>query len=185
MVKCSNCEDESVRARDRMAEEFVRAGLRPGGVALVHSSLRSLGLVPGGADTVIEALRTALGSGGTLLMPALSHEFVNYEQRIFDVLRTPSCVGALTEVFRCRSGVLRSLHPTHSVCGIGPAAQRILSEHHLDSTPCGERSPFRRLRDIDGQIVFIGCGTRCNTSMHGVEELVEPPYCLARQLVIR
>jgi aminoglycoside 3-N-acetyltransferase len=29
---------------------------------------------------------------------------------------------------------------------------------------------------VGGQILFIGCGLRPNTSLHGVEERVEPPY---------
>ncbi|MFP6646122.1 MAG: AAC(3) family N-acetyltransferase, partial [Candidatus Latescibacterota bacterium] len=36
--------------------------------------------------------------------------------------------------------------------------------------------PLRKLRDLGGQLLFLGCGLRPNTSMHGVEELVEPPY---------
>ncbi len=31
---------------------------------------------------------------------------------------------------------------------------------------------------------MLGCGTRCNTSMHGVEEITEPPYCLDRENMI-
>jgi len=55
-------------------------------------------------------------------------------------------------------------------------ARDFLGKHHLDNTPCGPHSPFRLLREAGGQILFIGCGLAPNTSMHGVEELVEPPY---------
>jgi len=44
----------------------------------------------------------------------------------------------------------------------------------------GEHSPFRRLRDLKGQVAFLGVphAARCNTSCHGVEELLPtpPPY---------
>ncbi|MFA6736773.1 MAG: AAC(3) family N-acetyltransferase [Saccharofermentanales bacterium] len=32
-----------------------------------------------------------------------------------------------------------------------------------------------------GKILFLGCGTEPNTSMHGVEELSEPPYLFSRE----
>ena len=166
-------------ARQRIGGDLREAGLRPGGVALVHSSLASLGYVPGGAETVVHGLLDALGPEGTLLMPALSYEHVRSDQPRFEVRSTPSNVGAIPEHFRTRPGTRRSLHPTHSVCGVGPLANEILGEHQLDSTPCGPHSPFRRVREAGGQIAFLGCGLRPNTSMHGVEELVEPPYLFA------
>jgi hypothetical protein len=30
------------------------------------------------------------------------------------------------------------------------------------------------VRELGGQVAFLGCGTRCNTSIHGVEELLQP-----------
>lgn len=151
-------------------------GVRRGGLLLVHASLSSLGWVPGGAPAVIEALRQTLGPEGTLLMPALTYEYVDHRQPVFDQARTPSCVGAISECFRTMPGVQRSLAPTHSVCGSGPWASWILGRHHLDNTPCGPRSPFRALRDLRGAILFLGCGLSPDTSVHGIEELVEPPY---------
>jgi len=165
-----------IEVQRRIAHDLAECGLRRGGIVLVHSSLSSMGHVPGGAETVIRGLLEALGPEGTLLLPALSYEYVGAHQRVFDLLRTPSNVGAIPEHFRTRPGALRSICPTHSVCGVGPLAGAILREHHLDDTPCGPHSPFRKLRDLGGQILFLGCGLRPNTSMHGVEELARPPY---------
>jgi len=163
-------------ALNQIAEALLAVGVRPGGVLLVHSSLSSLGHVPGGPETVIRGLLEALGARGTLLLPALSYEYVGKQNPVFDVLRTPSCVGAIPEHFRLRPGTLRSIHPTHSVCAVGAQAASITGDHHLDSTPVGPHSPFRKVRDLGGQLLFLGCGLRPNTSMHGVEELAEPPY---------
>lgn len=159
-----------------LAREFLAVGVRPGGCLLVHAALRSLGPVPGGAETVIRGLMEALGPEGTLLLPALSYELVTPAAPVFDVLRTPSNVGALPEVFRQRSGTSRSVHPTHSVCAVGPRAAALLGDHVQDDTPVGPRSPFSKLPGHGGQILFLGCGLEPNTSVHGVEELVEPPY---------
>lgn len=107
--------------------------------------MRSLGKVPGGAETVVLGMLQALGEDGTLLMPALSYAHIDAENPVFDVLNTPSCVGALPEYFRTRPGTIRSVHPTHSVCGVGIQAESLLKNHHLDTTPCGEHSPLSRI----------------------------------------
>ena len=82
-------------------------GVRPGGVLLVHASLRSLGPLDGGAETVVLSLLEALCPQGTLLMPALSYATVGPQSPIFNVAATPSCVGALSEYFRIRPGTIR------------------------------------------------------------------------------
>ena len=169
----------------RIAAELRAAGVRPGGLLLVHSSLRSLGPVPDGAETVVQGLLGALGPDGTLLMPALSYGRVTPEQPLFDVRFTPSNVGALPEYFRTRPGTVRSIHPTHSVCGVGPLAAELLDRHIEDRTPCGPRSPFHLLPEYGGQILMLGCGLRPNTSMHAVEELAEPPYLFGGVLTYR
>lgn len=169
----------------QITDNLLALGVRPGGVLLVHSSLRALGPVPDGLETVIQGLLLALGAQGTLLLPALTYERVTPQNPVFDVRRTRSDVGALSEYFRTRPGTRRSLHPTHSVCAVGPQAGDLLDAHRLDTTPCGPRSPFRRLRDIGGQILMLGCGLKPNTSMHAIEELIEPPYLYGPPLVYR
>ncbi|MBE2237867.1 MAG: AAC(3) family N-acetyltransferase [Caldilineaceae bacterium] len=151
-------------------------GVQRGDVLLVHASLRALGPVPGGAATVIAGLRAALGADGALLMPALSYAAVTPGHPHFDLALTPSNVGVIAETFRRQPGVLRSLHPTHSVCGQGAAAEMLLASHAVDHTPCGPHSPFHCLPQHHGKILMLGCGLRPNTSFHAIEELVEPPY---------
>lgn len=163
----------------RIAADLKKLGVQSGGVLMVHASLRSLGLPPGldtRAESMVRGLLEALGPRGTLLMPALSYRTVGPDAPFFDVAQTPSCVGALSEHFRTRPGTLRSVHPTHSVCGLGEGASVLLGDHHMDTTPVGPHSAFARLPEVGAQILFLGCSLRKNTAMHAVEELVEPPY---------
>ena len=169
--------------RELMCNDLRKLGIKAGDTVLVHSSLRSLGPLPGRAETAIGALLEVLGEDGTLLFPALSFATVGIRNPVFDVRNTPSCVGALPEYFRKREGTCRSIHPTHSVSAIGKKAAALLAEHYLDETSCGEHSPFRRLREEGDWILFIGCSIAPNTSMHAVEELVTPPY-LHREKVL-
>jgi aminoglycoside 3-N-acetyltransferase len=167
----------------KISNELQAIGVRPGGVLMVHSSLKSLGWVPGGAETVIQALLFALGTDGTLLMPALTYGTVGSSNPCFDLRSTPSCVGIIPETFRLRAGTKRSLHPTHSVCASGSLAKQLLTPHQEDSTPCGPNSPFHRLPDFDGQILMLGCGLLPNTSIHALEEIVKTPYALKAPMV--
>ncbi len=163
-------------AAQRLAADLQQLGVLRGGVLLVHSSLSALGYVPGGPETVIRGLLAALGPEGTLLLPALSYERVTEKHPFFDIRRTPSNVGAIPEYYRTRPGTARSMHPTHSVCAVGPRTTELLGEHGQDSTPCGPNSPFHKLPFVDGQLLMLGCGLQPNTSMHAIEETVVPPY---------
>ncbi len=167
---------------EKMAADLISLGIKSDDVILMHSSLSSLGHIDGGAESVIDTLLSVL-TNGTLLLPALSYSYVTDENPNFSLKDTPSCVGAINEYFRTRPGVLRSMHPTHSVCGIGRQAAQILSKHIETNTPVGAVSPFALLPEFNGKILMLGCGLRPNTSMHGVEELSKPPYLLKPDMV--
>lgn len=162
---------------EKMVRDLRSLGIKSDYTLLVHSSLSSLGYVEGGADTVIDTLMHVL-SEGTLLIPALSYETVTSDHSVFSIKDTPSCVGRISETFRKRRGVTRSLHPTHSVCGIGKYAAELLGSHIDTDTPAGARSPFALLPKYGGKVLMLGCGLAPNTSMHAVEELVCPDYLL-------
>ena len=168
-----------------IVKDLRNLGISEGSLLLVHISLRSLGELTGGAKTVLKALQLTIGSTGTLLVPSLSYETVGVDHPVFDIQHTPSCIGVFPEYFRIHGKPLRSIHPTHSVCGIGPKAAYLLKDHELDTTPCGNHSPFYKLGQVGGQILFLGCGMKPNTSMHAIEECVEPPYLYGDDVTYR
>jgi aminoglycoside N3'-acetyltransferase len=49
-----------------------------------------------------------------------------------------------------------------------------LANHHLARTPCGEGTPFARLLEHDGRILFLGADIESATFFHYVEEVLEP-----------
>ena len=53
-----------------LVRDFKHLGIAPGMTLLVHSSMRTIGWVNGGAVAVVLALEEALGPNGTLVMPA-------------------------------------------------------------------------------------------------------------------
>jgi len=169
--------------KNELVTAFRNAGLTAGDLVLVHSSLRKLGPVEGGADTVLDALLEVLGQKGTLALPTHTFSVVTARQPVFHQSLTPSNVGTLSNIFRKRAGVLRGLHPTHSVAAIGPLAEKLLEGHEKETTPCSMNSPYVRLRDWNGKVLIIGEGLQCGTLFHACEELagmtqVCSPYLL-------
>jgi len=145
---------------------------------LVHSShnaLKGNGQIEGGPAAVISALKHTV-SRGTLMLPTLSWEAASPAHPYFNVNTSVSCVGILPEIMRTSEGIFRSPHPTHSVAIWGQDAEAIAAAHLRDHTPVGPNSPFAELRRRNGKIIMLGCGLESNTTMHGVEEMVAPPY---------
>jgi aminoglycoside 3-N-acetyltransferase len=168
----------SVIDHANLTEDLRAIGLRPGDVVLVHTSYRSLDIKH--PEALIQALIQVVGEMGTLLFPALSYN--QTPPTIHNTLTTPSCVGFLPEYFRTRPGTQRSLHPTHSVSGIGARVGELLGDHGDDTTPCGLHSPFHKLLHCGGKILMLGCGLRPNTTMHAIEEYIRPPYLFGEPL---
>jgi aminoglycoside 3-N-acetyltransferase len=159
-----------------IADHVAALGVSPGDLLIVHSALASLGRVDGGEDAVIDGLLTAVGPAGTLCMPTLT--FGRYGPRhpppLFDPVEARGRVGRIPERFRTRAGVLRSLHPTHSVAALGPRAEELLAGHDLSATPCGPESPWGRLALLRGHVLLLGVGMSNCTMFHGPEEVAEP-----------
>ncbi len=159
--------------------DFARLGIKKGDVVLMHSSMKSLGttLTP---TEFLRELIDFLGEEGTLLLPALSYESISAKNPHFIANETPSCVGILPQTFRQMPGVLRSVHPTHSVCAFGKLAREMTKDHSLDETPVGSHSPLRKLVEVGGKILMVGVRESL-TFMHGMEEIAGAPYCLEKQ----
>lgn len=148
---------------------------------LVHSSLSAFGFVPRGPQALLEAIQSYLHSDAAIVLPTHSWNLVNRGLRTFDSRSTPSCVGAITEWFRHQPGVIRSLHPTHSVAALGPLAAEITQRHEDSLTPCGPGSPYERLLAMDATILFFGAPLETNTSYHCCEGIVGVPYLLQKE----
>ena len=178
---------------DSLAADLRALGVMHGGTLLVHSSMKSLGWVNGGPAAVIEALRRALGPGGTLALPAFSSDLsdprhwenppvpeawwpvIRETMPPFDPATTPTNhIRILPQCFRSLPGVVRSAHPYGSFAALGPRARAICEPHALDH-PFGDASPLARLCDGGAQVLLLGCGHRSNTSLHLAEHRARFP----------
>src|SRR5215475_12262622 len=113
-----------------LVEGFRELGVARGDTLLVHSSYKSLGEVQGGPQTVVRALETALGTDqdGTLIMPTFNFDF--NQGKPWDVRKTRSKMGALTEMVRMDSRAKRVFHPFYSFAILGKHAEALGSLHY-------------------------------------------------------
>ncbi|MEO7413164.1 MAG: AAC(3) family N-acetyltransferase [Opitutaceae bacterium] len=159
---------------DSLASDLRKLGLGIGQPVVVHSALRAVGPVKGGADTVIRALRECVGETGTLLFPNLNipHAFTAANPPRFDLQRDPirQRLGVLPQVFKESYAEQFSRHPTHAMMGAGPHCVQLFTGHETAGIPCGPGTPWWRLGELGGAILLLGATQQNNTSIHGAEE---------------
>lgn len=146
----------------------------PKGTIIVHSSMKSIGEVEGQADTVLDAFSEFM-KDGLLVFPTHTWANVNEEQPKFYVEESPSHIGILTELFRKRPGVVRSLHPTHSVAALGKDAEEFTVNNENYDTPAARGSSWGKLLDRKAKILLVGVDLIRNTFIHGIEEWADIP----------
>lgn len=160
---------------EKFKNDLSLLGVMSGDTVLVHSSMKALqtDCTP---EEIIQDIEEVLGEDGTLLMPALTYDNVTSGHPVFDSARTEPCIGLLPKVFMHMDGVERSVNPTHSVCAKGRLAHTLTVGHFMDDTAVGPHSPFMLLPLYRGKLLFIGDILDSCTFMHGVEDIVKPPY---------
>ena len=147
-------------------------GIAAGDVVFMHSSLDGLRLdFPG--TRVLAMLLEVLGPEGTLVVPTYpklgSYAFLQSGEG-FDIRRTPSYMGLLTELARRNENAVRSLHPTKSVVALGRRADELTATHHLSPYPYSPQSPYAKIRNYKGKIVGIGVSSQKTSCVHCVED---------------
>ena len=168
--------------------ELLRAlrglGIRPGDTIMLHSAWSAAHGFRGSIDDLIDAFVEAVGPQGHLLMVSLPYRNAALDWlqsgRTFDVRRTPSMMGMVSEMFRRRADVQRSLHPTHPILVRGPQAERFIAAHPDCPYPCGPGTPFEEMARADARVVFLNVPIDMFTFFHYLEHLVSPtlPFAL-------
>lgn len=175
-----------------IADELRLLGVARGDTVLVHSSLRSMGFVVGGAQAVVGALLDAVGPRGTVVVPTHSGAWsepshwsgdlpeswlstIREHTPAFHPRLTPTQgMGAVVECMRRWPGFARSWHPRVSFGAIGPRAAEILDDHALASG-FGERSPVGRLYEVGASILLIGVPHSNSSALHLAEHRAHWP----------
>lgn len=160
-----------------LVDQFRAIGIQPGDVLLVHSSLSKIGFVENGARDVVEALLEVVGPEGNLLMPNSPNSSFQLDYirnlDVFDLANSPSRLGAISEYFRNLPDAVRSAHPTEPVSCVGPDAEYFVGHHFGNLTPYNENSPFYRVSERNGKILYLGVTLdNAGTNLHTLEDAV-------------
>jgi aminoglycoside 3-N-acetyltransferase len=154
--------------------------LTPGDTVYVHSSVDQLNLeFP--FYRILSLIQEVIGSQGTVLFPTYpNHQISSYEYlkqgKIFDVKRTPSYTGILTEFARRQRASVRSLHPTKSVCAIGKYANELTGTHQLSPYPYDTCSPYFKLVDYRAKIIGLGVWTQYLSFVYCVDDALKEKF---------
>lgn len=149
-------------------------GIKPDDAVMVHSSMKAIGAVDGGANTVIDAFQEYL-SQGLFMAPAHTWAQMSTEYNIFDPTCEPACVGIIPNILLKRANAFRSLHPTHSIVASGVGAEGYVQGEEFATTPCPPNGCWDRLRKIHAKILLIGVTHARNTFIHSIEEVLDVP----------
>ena len=153
------------------------AGISESDTLLVHSNFKPDSGFRGTPLDLANALVELVGSKGNLLMVSLPFRGAAYDYlalaKPFNVRKTMSMMGLVTEMFRRREGTLRSLHPTHPVLAYGKDAAWLVADHERCLYPCGAGSPFDKARQLRGKLLFFDVPFHSITFFHHVEDLLK------------
>ncbi len=168
--------------KEYLIERLKEFGIESDSILMVHSSLKALGPIDGGAETVIEVVEDAV-KDGTIVFPAL---LIDEWREVIDAgwhLNRPSQVGYISEVFRNQKGVARSMNPTHSISARGRYALDLISGDEkakprmswFDDYGFSWESAWQRMYEsrerygVKCYVMFWGCDMKKMTFKHLVE----------------
>jgi len=167
----------------RLNEAKIREALESCGpfktdLLLVHSSLSACGSIEGGPETVISALRSWITDRAALALPTHTWSYPDATgiAPVYDFRSTPSVVGTITNYYWNQPGVVRSLHPSHSIAVSGPGAEDLCRDHESRETPCGAGTPYLRIAEGNTSVLMFGATMDSYTLFHTAEDAADVPY---------
>lgn len=159
----------------RLIRDLQSLGLEKGDMVYVHTSMKSIGWIKGGADTLIEAFQAVLGDEGTLVVPTHTLSLEGRGVPPYNPEVTPTVLGVFPELVRKHPLAKRSRHGSHSSAALGEQAT-FLTESHDPAHALGYDSPIHCLYRSGEKTLLLGVSHKANTALHLAESLAKMPY---------
>jgi len=150
-----------------------QVGVGAGDGLLVHSALQFLGRPEGGVGMYLEALQQAVGSQGTLIVPAFNFNFAKGED--YDPAIAPAVgMGTFSEYVRLAGGVKRTCHPMQSFAVWGQDADALTAK----DTPSAfdDNSGMDWALKNEYKLLLLGADIQAASILHYSEQRAEVPY---------
>jgi len=166
-----------VLTKENLVQDLKNLGVKSGDHLYIHTALKSIGDIDGGAETLIDALLTAVGEQGTIAVPThtCSFEDAPFGTTPYDKTKTDGILGVFPNILWKHPQAKRSGHGSHSTAAIGKLAE-YLTENHDPTHALGENSPLYRLYKSGGKILLLGVGMNRVTILHMAESMAKVPY---------
>ena len=165
---------DGIEAED-IQKMLKQLGISSSNCVTVHTSLKSIGKICGGAETMLNAFCEYLQEG-MLVVPTHTWANVNAETPEFNIRTTKPCIGAFpslcAKVAIDHENAVRSLHPTHSAAIFGKKAKVYADGEIQVRSRTPRNGVWGRLYDQNAKVVMIGVGLESNTYLHAVDEEV-------------
>ncbi|MEX2566534.1 MAG: AAC(3) family N-acetyltransferase [Cyclobacteriaceae bacterium] len=147
-------------------------GIGEGDSLIIHSSFGNLnaGFSP---EKAVDLLKKIVGKSGNILMPFYPTGHAFYwiqEDHVFDVEKSISCMGILTQAFKESEKVMVSPHPVKALSAWGKDRDFLIGEHHQSLYPYDEHSPYFKISKCP-QSKSLGLGVEINSFGHCCEDL--------------
>lgn len=159
-------------SRTDVSAIFSQSGVSRGDCIFLHSNAFVTEMLAGDnsaekINLLFDAILDLIGPEGTLVLPTFTYGTTN--GNTFDVNETKSDVGILTEYFRKRPDVFRSLNPIFSVAAAGGKAQEFANSAINDCF--GEDTCFGLMYRLNSWIFTLGCSFNTITFIHYVDQM--------------
>jgi aminoglycoside 3-N-acetyltransferase len=145
-----------------------KLGVGQGDNIMLHADLRLFGKIEGGFNTIIDELLSIIGEEGTIVTPSFTFTF----PYTFDLLKSHSKIGGLTNLFAKHPNVMRVPDGMTSYYIIGSRAHELIE--NWDNTSYGQHSIIGQMLKLDGSILQFD--TEILSLIHYVEQEVGVPY---------
>ncbi len=147
-----------------------------GATVIVHSSMKSIGEVNGGAETVLNSLIDIIKElDGTLIIPTHTWTNIGKDCVTLDLMKPETNLGIIpTLALNHREGV-RTENPTHSAVLFGDPTHilELISGEGCVFTPTSPNGLYGKLNNDNCFVLLIGVGQEKNTFLHAVDEILE------------
>lgn len=158
-----------------------KVGIQPGDALFVMCSADKIYQKTGHHLPVHLVLRDLLefvGKEGTIMVLGYADKRVDIlsKKRIFNVRKTPTQNGILSELLRRKSATIRSLHPVYSALAYGRKAKDYCSYHHLSPYAFDEHSPYYRITQDGGKYLGIGLGVEAFSPGHMLDDYYKQSF---------
>jgi len=155
---------------ESITEQLKNFNVPKGKIVTVHTSLKKVGEIEGGAETLLSALINCFATdGGLLSVPTHT-----WNSDIYDMNKAESCIGALPRVAAGHPDGIRTLHPTHSmkVFGEKKRVEEFTEDEAFADSPTPPGGCYGKIYREGGYVLLIGVGHDKNTYIHCVEEML-------------